>query len=84
MVWIVQERLKNKQGQVKEVTLGKIDNKRLKPVSTADLLARVNNNGSFDRTNEDGEVHENNSTSGTKLHQLLDASPRTEHAVAAR
>ncbi|XP_055810864.1 transcriptional activator TAF-1-like isoform X2 [Solanum dulcamara] len=78
------ERLKNKQGQVKELTLGKIDDKRLKPVSTADLLARVNNNGSFDRTNEDGEVHENNSTSGTKLHQLLDASPRTEHAVAAR
>ncbi|KAL3369071.1 hypothetical protein AABB24_009731 [Solanum stoloniferum] len=77
------ERLKNKQGQAKEVTLGMIDDKRLKPVSTADLLARVNNNnGSFNRTNEDGEVHD--STSGAKLHQLLDASPRTDHAVAAR
>lgn len=60
-----------------------IDDKRLKPVSTADLLARVNNNnGSFSRTNEDGEVHD--STSGAKLHQLLDASSRTDHAVAAR
>ncbi|KAH0755146.1 hypothetical protein KY290_025416 [Solanum tuberosum] len=77
------ERLKNKLGQAKEVTLGMIDDKRLKPVSTADLLARVNNNnGSFNRTNEDGEVHD--STSGAKLRQLLDASPRTDHAVAAR
>lgn len=79
------ERLKNKQRRLaEEVTLGKIDDKRLQPVSTADLLARVNNNGPLDRTlHEDGEVHENNSTSGAKLHQLLDASPRTD-AVAAR
>ncbi|XP_059318206.1 transcriptional activator TAF-1-like [Lycium ferocissimum] len=77
------ERLKNKQqGQAKEVKLGEIDDKRLQPVSTEDLLARVNNNGPFDRTNE-GEFHENNSTPGAKLHQLLDASPRTD-AVAAR
>lgn len=76
-------RLKNKRGQAEEGTLGKIDDKRLKPVSTANLLARVNNNGSFNRANEDGEVHDSNSTSGAKLHQLLDASPRTD-AVAAR
>ncbi|CAN4096820.1 unnamed protein product [Withania somnifera] len=76
-------RLKNKRGKVEEGALGKIDDKRLKPVSTADLLARVNNDGPSNRTNEDGEVHDNNSTSGAKLHQLLDANPRTD-AVAAR
>ncbi|TMW88538.1 hypothetical protein EJD97_018425 [Solanum chilense] len=77
------ERLKNQQGQAKKVTLGMIDDKRLKPVSTSDLLARVNNNnGSFSRTNKDGEVHD--STSGAKLRQLLDASSRTDHVVAAR
>ncbi|KAK4354025.1 hypothetical protein RND71_026219 [Anisodus tanguticus] len=77
-------RLKNKQeGQAEEVTLGKIDDKRLQHVSTANLIVRVNNNGPLDRTNEDAEVHENNNTSGAKLHQLLDASPRTD-AVAAR
>ncbi|OIT00041.1 PREDICTED: transcriptional activator TAF-1-like isoform X2 [Nicotiana attenuata] len=77
------ERLKNKRrGQAEEVTLGKIDDKRLQPVSTADLLARVNNSGPLDRTNDDSEIRENN-TSGAKLHQLLDASRRTD-AVAAR
>nr|XP_016486175.1 PREDICTED: transcriptional activator TAF-1-like isoform X1 [Nicotiana tabacum] len=77
------ERLQNKQrGQAEEVTLGKIGDKRLQPVSTADLLARVNNSGPLDRTNKDDEIHENN-TSGAKLHQLLDASHRTD-AVAAR
>lgn len=76
------ERLKTEQlGQMEEVSLGKIDDKRLQPVGTVNLLARVNNSGSLDRTNEEGEVYENNS-SGAKLHQLLDASPRTD-AVAA-
>ncbi|XP_069147939.1 transcriptional activator TAF-1 isoform X2 [Solanum lycopersicum] len=76
------ERLKNEQlGQTEEVSLGKIDDKRLQPVGTVNLLARVNNSGSSDTTNEDGEVYENNS-SGAKLHQLLDTSPRTD-AVAA-
>nr|XP_009788650.1 PREDICTED: transcriptional activator TAF-1-like isoform X2 [Nicotiana sylvestris]XP_016483466.1 PREDICTED: transcriptional activator TAF-1-like isoform X2 [Nicotiana tabacum] len=77
------ERLKNKQrGNAEEVTFGKIDDKRLQPISTADLLARVNNSGLLDRTNEDSEIRENNA-SGAKLHQLLDASRRTD-AVAAR
>ncbi|KAK4339355.1 hypothetical protein RND71_040817 [Anisodus tanguticus] len=76
------ERLKNEQlGQTEEVSLGKIDDKRLQPVGTVNLLARVNNSGSLDRTNEEGEVYENNN-SGAKLHQLLDTSPRTD-AVAA-
>ncbi|MCD7460456.1 Common plant regulatory factor [Datura stramonium] len=76
------ERLKNEQlGQTEEVSLGKIDDKRLQPVGTVNLLARVNNSGTLDRTNEEGEVYENNS-SGAKLHQLLDTSPRTD-AVAA-
>ncbi|NP_001412873.1 transcriptional activator TAF-1 [Nicotiana tabacum] len=76
------ERLKNEQlGQTEEVSLGKIDDKRLQPVGTANLLARVNNSGSSDRANEEIEVYENNS-SGAKLHQLLDSSPRTD-AVAA-
>ncbi|CAN4111494.1 unnamed protein product [Withania somnifera] len=76
------ERLKNEQlGQTEEVSLGKIDDKRLQPVGTVNLLARVNNSGSSDRINEEGEVYENNS-SGAKLRQLLDTSPRTD-AVAA-
>ncbi|KAF3648290.1 Common plant regulatory factor 1 [Capsicum annuum] len=76
------ERLKNEQlGQTEEVSLGRIDDKRLQPVGTVNLLARVDNSGSSDRTNEEGEVYENNS-SGAKLHQLLDTNPRTD-AVAA-
>lgn len=79
----LQERLKaEKLGQMEEITLGKIDDKRLQPVATADLLARVNNSDSVDRNGEEGEVYESNN-SRTKLHQLLDASPRTD-AVAAR
>ncbi|PHT48401.1 hypothetical protein CQW23_12609 [Capsicum baccatum] len=79
-----QGRLKNILGQAEDGTLGKIDDEKLKPVSTADRLARVDNNDSFNRTTEDGDVHENNNTTGEKLHQLLHASPRTDHAVAAR
>lgn len=63
------------------MSLGKIDDKRLQPVGTVNLLERVNNSGSADRTNEEGEVYENNNP-GAKLHQLLDTSPRTD-AVAA-
>ncbi|CAN4108367.1 unnamed protein product [Withania somnifera] len=76
------EILKNEHlGQTEKLSLGKIDDKRLQPVSTVNLLARVNNSGSSDRANEEGEVYENNS-SGAKLRQLLDTSPRTD-AVAA-
>ncbi|KAI8026155.1 Common plant regulatory factor 1 [Camellia lanceoleosa] len=70
-------------GQTEEVVSTKVDKKRM-PISTENLLSRVNNSGSIDRSNEDGEVYENNSNSGSKkLHQLLDASSRAD-AVAAR
>ena len=76
------EKLNNEQlSPTEEVSLGKIDDKRVQPVGTANLLARVNNSGSLNRANEESEVYENNS-SGAKLHQLLDSSPRTD-AVAA-
>uniref|UniRef100_A0A5B7C036 Putative common plant regulatory factor 1 n=2 Tax=Davidia involucrata TaxID=16924 RepID=A0A5B7C036_DAVIN len=71
------EKLKNAQlGQTEEVNLDKIDDKRVQPLSTENLLSRVNNSGSVDKSDE------NNSNSGAKLHQLLDTSPRTD-AVAA-
>ncbi|KAF5953114.1 hypothetical protein HYC85_011058 [Camellia sinensis] len=70
-------------GQTEEVVSTKVDKKRM-PISTENLLSRVNNSGSIDRSNEDGEVYENNSNAGSKkLHQLLDASSRAD-AVAAR
>lgn len=59
------------------------EDKRVTPVSTENLLSRVNNSGTVDRNMEEGgHVFEKNSNSGAKLHQLLDASPRTD-AVAA-
>lgn len=61
-----------------------IDSQRTTPVSTENLLSRVNNNsGSNDRTVEDENGYcDNKPNSGAKLHQLLDASPRAD-AVAA-
>uniref|UniRef100_A0A5B7A6U0 Putative common plant regulatory factor 1 n=1 Tax=Davidia involucrata TaxID=16924 RepID=A0A5B7A6U0_DAVIN len=71
------EKLKNAQlGQTREVILDKVDDKRVQPLSTVNLLSRVNNSGSVDKSDE------NKSNSGAKLHQLLDTSPRTD-AVAA-
>lgn len=76
------DKLKNAQlSQAGDFSINKYDEMRVQPVGTADLLARVNNSGSSDRNNEEGDVFENRK-SGTKLHQLLDASPRTD-AVAA-
>ncbi|XP_052193203.1 common plant regulatory factor 1-like isoform X1 [Diospyros lotus] len=64
-------------GQMEEV-----DDKRL-PLGTENLLSRVDNSGSVDRSDEGSEVPEKNSKSGgAKLRQLLSASPRTD-AVAA-
>lgn len=58
-----------------------IDDKRVQPFSTENLLSRVNNSGSIARDAEkEGDMYEKNS--GAKLHQLLDASPRAD-AVAA-
>nr|ABI34653.1 bZIP transcription factor bZIP78 [Glycine max] len=77
-------KLKNAQlGQTQEITLKIIDSQRATPVSTENLLSRVNNSGSNDRTVEDENGFcENKPNSGAKLHQLLDTSPRAD-AVAA-
>ncbi|XP_004494783.1 common plant regulatory factor 1 isoform X2 [Cicer arietinum] len=70
-------------GQPKDIILTSIDSQRTTPVSTENLLSRVNNSSSNDRTVEDENGFcDNKSNSGTKLHQLLDASPRAD-AVAA-
>lgn len=63
------------------VNIHKIDDLRLKPIGTVNLLSRVNNSESSDTSNEDGASYEERNH-GTKLHQLMDASPRTD-AVAA-
>lgn len=81
---MIQEKLKNTQlGQTEEIILNSID-KRATPVSTENLLSRVNNSNSNDRTAEEdnGYCESNKPNSGTKLHQLLDTNPRA-NAVAA-
>lgn len=78
-----QEILSNAQsGQIIEAGRHKIDEKKSPQLSTANLLSRVNNAGSADRDEGEGDVYEKTAKSGAKLHQLLDASPRTD-AVAA-
>lgn len=74
------DKLKNAQlGHTEKIILNKID----KPISTENLLSRVNNSGSIDRTGEEeNDVYEKNQNSGAKLHQLLDASPRADAIVA--
>ncbi|XP_015888834.3 common plant regulatory factor 1 [Ziziphus jujuba] len=79
------DKLKNAQlGHAEQIILNSsIEDKRAQPISTENLLSRVNNSSSVDRTaEEENEMYEKNSNSGTKLHQLLDTSPRTD-AVAA-
>ncbi|KAI4355181.1 hypothetical protein L6164_003977 [Bauhinia variegata] len=78
------EKVKKAQaGQTEEMVLNSIDSKRATPVSTENLLSRVNNSSSDDRTAEDEhDFSDNKPSSGTKLHQLLDTSPRAD-AVAA-
>ncbi|KAK2406909.1 common plant regulatory factor [Trifolium repens] len=79
----LKEKLKNTQlGQTEEIILNNID-KRVTPVSTENLLSRVNNSNSDDRTaEEENGFCENKPNSGAKLHQLLDTNPRA-NAVAA-
>ena len=51
--------------------------KRATPVNTENLLSRVNNSNSGDRTaEEENGFCEDKPNSGVKLHQLLDANPR--------
>ncbi|CAI9101184.1 OLC1v1038446C1 [Oldenlandia corymbosa var. corymbosa] len=79
------EKLKSARlGHAADLNLNKFNEIRVQPVSTANLLARVNNSGPTDRSEEEGHGYDNskNTNSGAKLHQLLDASPRTD-AVAA-
>lgn len=52
-----------------------------KPMSTENLLSRVNNSGSV--AEEEKDVYEKSSNSGAKLHQLLDTSPRTDMVAAS-
>lgn len=80
----MQDKLKTARlGQAEEILLNSIEDKRGQPISTENLISRVNNSGSISRTaEEEHEMYEKNSNSGTKLHQLLDTSPRTD-AVAA-
>ncbi|KAK7349459.1 hypothetical protein VNO77_06842 [Canavalia gladiata] len=80
----LREKLRNTQlGQTEEIILGNIDSKRTTPVSTENLLSRVNNSSSNDRTAEnENDFCENKPNSGAKLHQLLDTNPRAD-AVAA-
>ncbi|CAA0816604.1 G-box-binding factor 3 [Striga hermonthica] len=58
------------------MNLVKLEDQRLKPVGTVNLLARVNNSDSGDRRNteDSGDPHENRSPRA-KLSQLLDTSP---------
>ena len=80
----IQEKLRNTQlGQREEIILSSIESKRAAPVSTENLLSRVNNSSSNDRTTEnENDFCENKPNSGAKLHQLLDTNPRA-NAVAA-
>ncbi|XP_058225704.1 common plant regulatory factor 1 isoform X1 [Rhododendron vialii] len=77
------DKMKNaKGGRTDAVISTKVSEKRV-PGGTENLLSRVNNSGSVDGSDEGNEMYEKSSKSGTKLHQLLDASPRAD-AVAAR
>lgn len=80
----IQEKLKNvQQGQTEEIVLNGVDGKRATPISTENLLSRVNNSSSNDiTTEEENDYCDEKQNSSAKLHQLLDTSPRAD-AVAA-
>ncbi|KAK9094371.1 hypothetical protein Scep_025840 [Stephania cephalantha] len=79
----LKEKLKSTElGHPIELASSKIEDQGTATLSTENFLSRVNNSeppkGQFE-----GDARENsNSKSGTKLHQLLESSPRTD-AVAA-
>ncbi|XP_024176052.1 common plant regulatory factor 1 isoform X4 [Rosa chinensis] len=76
------EKLKKARvGRMEEIIM-KIDDNRVEAISTENLLSRVNNSGALARdVEEEGSMYEKNA--GAKLHQLLDASPRTDAIVAS-
>nr|Q99089.1 RecName: Full=Common plant regulatory factor 1; Short=CPRF-1 [Petroselinum crispum]AAC49398.1 CPRF1 [Petroselinum crispum]CAA41451.1 light-inducible protein CPRF-1 [Petroselinum crispum] len=77
------EVMKNAQAErAADVGLGNNNEKKASTLSTANLLSRVDNAGSGDRDEGESDVYEKTTKSGAKLHQLLDANPRTD-AVAA-
>ncbi|XP_051147712.1 common plant regulatory factor 1-like isoform X3 [Andrographis paniculata] len=59
------------------------DDPSLKPIGTANLLARVNNNDSGDRKTDESDTYSGNNRPGAKLHQLLDANPRADTVAAS-
>ncbi|KAF5744404.1 common plant regulatory factor 1-like isoform X2 [Tripterygium wilfordii] len=77
-------KLKNAHlGKPQEMDLKNSDDKRAMPVSTENLLSRVNNSGSAERgRGAECDEYENDSKSGTKLHHLLDANRRADAVVA--
>ena len=77
---VLQDKLKNAQlGRTEKIMLNNND----KPISTENLLSRVNNSGSIDRkTEEENGVYDKSANSGAKLHQLLDTSPRADVVAA--
>lgn len=64
-----------------DVNLEKMDDLRLKPVGTVNLLERVNNSDSSDSMDEDTDSYEDR-TPGAKLRQLLDTNSRSGAVVA--
>ncbi|XP_052171112.1 common plant regulatory factor 1-like isoform X2 [Diospyros lotus] len=78
---ILMDKLKIAQGgRIGETDLTSVDDKRV-PISTENLLSRVNNSGSVDRSDEGDEQYVKNSDS--KLRQLLDANPRSDVVAAS-
>ncbi|XP_020974066.1 common plant regulatory factor 1 isoform X1 [Arachis ipaensis] len=80
-----QEKLKNAQMvQTEGIILKGIESKSATPMSTENLLSRVNNNSSSNDTGGEDEngFCDRKSNIGPKLYQLLDTSPRAD-AVAA-
>ncbi|KAL6124093.1 hypothetical protein ACLB2K_076608 [Fragaria x ananassa] len=75
------EKLKKARlGRMEEIIMN-IEDNRVETISTENLLSRVDNSGALARdVEEEGSMYEKKAAA--KLHQLLDASPRTD-AIAA-
>ncbi|XP_043687320.1 G-box-binding factor 3-like isoform X1 [Telopea speciosissima] len=79
---VLMEKLKNAQLEEEgEMAPNNMESETAPHDSTENLLSRVNNSSSVTSEQEDSEPNEN-SNSSTKLHQLLETSPRAD-AVAA-
>ncbi|KAF8412156.1 hypothetical protein HHK36_000113 [Tetracentron sinense] len=80
---ILYEKLNNAQlGQAEEMVSDKNEAEEALRINTENYLSRVNNSDSVDRNVQQESENLENSNSGTKLHQLLQSSPRAD-AVAA-